>query len=104
MFLIFSVDSLLRQKVVVELTLGAAHLAWRESRMKIEFAEKLAAIVEEARRSAPKAIYVALYMVHACYVHGKHKQLARHICKFSGLELQPGSIRESLPEPPIRIQ
>ncbi len=71
--------------------------------MKNGFAQKLAAIVEEARRDAPKAVYIALYMVNACYVHGKHRMLARHICKFSELEMRESSIAETPPPRSARI-
>ncbi len=71
--------------------------------MKNGFAQKLAALVDDAQRDAPKAIYIALYMVNACYVHGKHKLLARHICKFSELEVRESSLIEAPPEPAMRI-
>jgi hypothetical protein len=72
--------------------------------MKNGFAEKLARIVEEARHDAPKAVYIALHMVHACYTHGKHRQLARYICRFSELEVRQSSIIESAAQPVMTIQ
>ena len=62
---------------------------------KAAFGNRLAALVEDARQHAPKAVYIALYMVNACLVHGKSKALARHICGFGALSVNDAAIEET---------
>jgi hypothetical protein len=74
------------------------------NRAKKGFAEKLAAIVEEARVNAPKSVYIVLYLLYACYLHGKQDQFAKYCCGFSALAVTGTDIAEEVAEPEPRVQ